>query len=114
MIIRSPIYIISINCIGKGRKRIYIKFKIDKDKKINTNELNIDDFKNRNINKYLKSINNKKYLNNKEDITNLFKYISNKEYDNQTGGKIDKIIENMVNEYNNKKVKKYKIVKKLN
>ena len=93
---------------------IYIKFKIDKDKKINTNELNIDDFKNRNINKYLKSINNKKYLNNKEDITNLFKYISNKEYDNQTGGKIDKIIENMVNEYNNKKVKKYKIVKKLN
>jgi O-acetyl-ADP-ribose deacetylase (regulator of RNase III) len=33
---------------------------------------------------------------------------------NQTGGKIDKIIENMVNEYNNKKVKKYKIVKKLN
>ena len=40
-----------------------------------------------------------------------FKYY---EIDNQTGGKIDKIIENMVNEYNNKKVKKYKIVKKLN
>ena len=93
---------------------IYIKFKIDEDKKINTNELNIDDFKNININKYLKSINKKEYLDNKEDIINLFKYISNKEYDNQTGGKIDKIIENMVNEYNNKKVKKYKIVKKLN
>ena len=40
-----------------------------------------------------------------------FKYY---EIDNQTGGKIDKIIENMVNEYNNKKVKRYKIVKKLN
>ena len=61
-----------------------------------------------------------------ENITNklksiiiLYKYLPKKyqnfiKIDNQTGGKIDKIIENMVNEYNNKKVKKYKIVKKLN